>query len=296
MQCIGCWSGSIGWLDVDVTKRNDSDVQYQLKPRSDSNTRNMRLSFQTRDDDATIADWVVYHARGQGVREEVTLTKSKKNNGDLPIQTFYAFQDGNLGRCGSNFMELPVVEHGFWDVSPEGSGERRTVVLVYNPQSGHLMKICYLKQKKKIGRAVENFDVSAVERRDIGVMPKKAKMSLQQLKRNWLHSPKPKCVEVLNVSRHKYKSIDSGVNEEVDNTLMSLLGSKESDNCHMLRVSLPNGVALACPISIKSDDGGILKSFDISMGCENSNRDVQVIEFKFEQCKLKSVKGSVIKV
>jgi hypothetical protein len=127
----------------------------------------MRLSFQTREEDESTADWVVYHAKGWGVREKVVLRNtSGANNGDLQMQTFYSFQGGNLGRSGIKFMELPVIEHGFWGVASDGNGERKTVVLVYNPQNGHLNKICYLLQKKMMGTMADEFDVSAVERRD----------------------------------------------------------------------------------------------------------------------------------
>ena len=294
-NCIGCWSGTIGWYDVEIRRKNigneGEQYKYKLKPRPDNNKRNMRLSFQTRADDASTADWVVYHAKGQGVREEVVLRNTEtNNNGDLPMQTFYSFEGGNLGRSGTNFMELPVIEHGFWDVASDGSGERRTVVLVYNPHNGHIMKVCYLQQKKKVGRAIEEFDVSGVERDDIGVMPKKTKISLSSIRQRWLFSPKSKYMEVLDVQKYRYKR------DTQNNTLLSLFGSEECYNDGMLRLSLPNGVILACPISIKSNDDGKLKSFDIAMGCQTNNGEVQLIQFAFDQCKLKLIRGSVVEV
>jgi hypothetical protein len=166
----------------------------------------MRLSFQTREEDESTADWVVYHAKGRGVREEVVLRNtSGANNGDLQMQSFYSFQGGNLGRSGTKFMELPVIEHGFWDVASDGSGERKTVVLVYNPQNGHLNKICYLQQKKKMGTVADEFDVSAVERRDIAVMPKMAETSLDCFRQRWLGSSEMKYLESYDVSKDKYK-------------------------------------------------------------------------------------------
>ena len=280
-KCVGCWSGTIGWYDIDI-KGSEGQYEYTLNPRSDNNKRNMRLSFQPRKDDPTTADWVVYHAKGQDVREEVTLRNRKDNNGDLPIQIFYSFEGGNLGRSGTNFMELPVIEHGFWDISPDGSGERRTVVLVYNPQSGHLMKVCYLQQKKKVGEAVNTFDVSGVEKKDIGIMPKKPRLSMKDVQRKWLHSPKSNDVEVLNVQKYRYKREDVRNDEAVLDALLSLFESrserKEDDS--MLHLSLPNGVILACPLSIKSnDDTRDMKSFNITLQwvseqrrCDSSDR------------------------
>jgi hypothetical protein len=287
-------------LNIDIKKVSDADGKYEytLKRRTDSNKRNMRLSFQPRKDDPNTADWVVYHAKGQDVREEVTLRNSKDNNGDSPMQVFYSFQGGNLGRSGRNFMELPVIEHGFWDVSPNGSGERRTVVLVYNPQSGHLMKVCYLQQKKKMGKSAIDFDVSGIDRRDIRIMPKNPKLSLKCARRKWLHSPKSKYAEVLGVQKYRYKREDASDNETTD-TLLSLFDSrsrnKKDDN--MIHLSLPNGVILACPLSIKSSDGSaMVESFGIAMGFQNSAGTVQVIDFGFEEGKLKQVKGCTIEV
>ncbi|KAL7481536.1 hypothetical protein ACHAW6_007217 [Cyclotella cf. meneghiniana] len=296
-KCVGCWSGTIGWYDVEVKHRDNGEqgpYMYELNPRSDNNKRNMRLSFQTRAYDATTADWVVYHAKGQGVREEVVLQKKKKNSGDSPMQTFYSFDRGNLGRSGTNFMELPVIEHGFWDVSSDG-GERRTVVLVYNPHDGHLMKVCYLQQKKKVGSLAKDFDVSGIERGDIGIMPTRPTRPLNYNRQNWLRSPESKYSEVLNVAKYQYKRKDPP-RDEVHNTLLCLLGSKEHSNDNMLRVSLPNGVILACPLCVKSDDGTNVKSFNIAMGYQNRKGEVQVVEFEFERCKLKQVKGSTIEV
>jgi hypothetical protein len=136
--CRGNWSGSIGWFDV---KEGNT-----LQPRPDNFQRNMRLSFLPSHQHSEVANWVVYHARVQGLREEVVIPKYRDENEDASLsdaQQFYAFKEGILGRTGKDFSRLPVIEHGFWD-----EGMRRTVVLVYN--QARLSNICFLQQSKQM--------------------------------------------------------------------------------------------------------------------------------------------------
>ena len=44
-------------------------------PRKDNRERNMRLSFHPSPGNENVAHWIVYHARGQGIKEEVVLEK-----------------------------------------------------------------------------------------------------------------------------------------------------------------------------------------------------------------------------
>jgi hypothetical protein len=79
--------------------------------------------------------------------------------------------------------------------------------------------------------------------------------------------------------------------------MSSLFGPENRNDDKTLRLSLPNGVVLACPLSIKSNVNGVveMKSFDIVMACQTSSGDVQTIQFQFDQCIFKQVEGSIIK-
>lgn len=152
-NCSGDWSGSIGWFDI--LYDDNQDAVGILCPRKENRERNMRLSFHPSPETENVANWVVYHARGQGIKEEVLLEKHASENSPLEKkQLFYGFEGGILGRTGLDFQMLPVIEHGYWD-----QGTRRTVVLAYGEGNKPLTKICFVQQEKQ-----ENgleFDVSS---------------------------------------------------------------------------------------------------------------------------------------
>jgi hypothetical protein len=65
----------------------------------------MRLSFHPSPETENVANWVVYHARGQGIKEEVVLEKHASENSPLEKkQLFYSFEGGILGRTGLDFL------------------------------------------------------------------------------------------------------------------------------------------------------------------------------------------------
>jgi len=292
-NCVGSWSGTIGWYDVIQSgSRHDDDQKYKplaLVPRKDNNVRNMRLSFQPRQSDEDVADWVVYHARDQGVKQDVVLYRATskdpmENVG--PKQTFYCFNEGILGRSGTDFNELPVIEHGFWDVK---EGMRRTVVLVYGADDGDLSKICFLQQKKKyIGQ--DKFNLAGVESRDVSVMPKKPRIKLDKIRKTWKAKKGGEREEVLMVNIGKYHTLDSSSTGK--GAVASLLGSSDDEgDSDILRVALPNGVVLACPLSIWSGKQPS-KSFNIVMGYRRKHGQVQIVQYSFGRSKLKTVTAS----
>jgi len=71
----------------------------------------MRLSFHPHQN-TNSAEWIVYHARGQDVKEQVVLEKYGSNH-DKKLQSFSCFKRGILGRTGNDYRVLPVIEHGF---------------------------------------------------------------------------------------------------------------------------------------------------------------------------------------
>jgi hypothetical protein len=245
----------------------------------------MRLSFHPSPENPdTVANWVVYHARARGHREEVAILKYPDKHEDLPSsaslslsdsQQFYAFNEGILGRAGRDFITgLPVIEHGFWD---EDEGMRRSVVLAYNQMK--LSKICFLQQQKQTND--HDFDVSTENPSHVSVLPKAHETSLKEMQ-SWTVASE--VAEILSVSRGYEWSDPSHV-------LTRLLGTPSEKEEDTLRIVLPNGVILACPWSIRDKP-----RFTITMGyCRKCGR-VQVVEFKFQDAVLQTVQATWIEI
>ena len=261
--CGGNWSGSIGWYDANTCSSDDDDDT--LVPRADNHMRNMRLSFHPKPSSSESANWIVYHAHGQGVKEEVVLEKhgSSKDN----LQTFYYFERGILGRTGNVFSVLPVIEHGFWD-----EGTRKTLVVVYDKDSRRLQKICFLQQIKK---DESDFDVSASDLKDVSILPKAPTENLEQLQSSW---------KSFRLQKAESISFDGIRQDAVENdSLAQLLGGNDK----MLRIVLPNNVVLACPWSFQ-DKG----TFQILMGSKTKSGEVQVVDFLFENAAFRNITAS----
>jgi len=287
MMLIGNWSGSIGWYDV-------APEQREIALRADSShTLNMRLSFQTRHDDDTIADWIVYHARSQGSKDHVVL---EKHGEPSEHQAFYCFVEGIVGRMGRNILAFPVVEHGFW-----ADGMRRTVVLVYtkklsdnSSESSHqccsLERICFLQQAKQPEQ--QEFDVSATNLADIAVLPKgpwsPRPLNAQEKKKLLAEWRSP------GTMTHRVEELDGfgGSNRQssvatdsssCDDALGYLFRSDDDDD-DILRIQLPNGVVIACPWFLKkgsSSSGPVLR---ISLGYKRPSPcgQIQILDMEFD--------------
>lgn len=290
----GSWSGTIGWIDANIFNEVPSDTvpdddtstfsfigapsTLQLIPRAANRKQNMRLSFYPRSLNPHIADWIVYHARAPGVRQEAIMHKSKDHDpmANLgPKQTFYCFEGGNLGRSGTNFTKLPVIEHGYWD-SKEGM--RRSVVLAYDAQSGYISKICFLQQKRQIVNN-NNFVVEDSNVDDCSVMPEKAQ-TLEELRLQWGNQDEGD-VQSLDCTTGKYADIV--VVDAADNTckkaIGNLLGRNNSSNDDkILQIALPNGVVLACPCCFRTGE-----KFDIFMGYKRQCGEIQMTEYSFNK-------------
>jgi hypothetical protein len=94
-----------------------------------------------------------------------------------------------------------------------------------------------------------------------------------------------KYLESYDVSKDTYKRRNAR-GDAGHVTMASLFGPENRNDDTTLRLSLPNGVVLACPLSIKSNVNGVveMKSFDIVLACQTSSGDVQTIQFQFDQC------------
>lgn len=263
--CLGHWSGSIGWFDV----VQPQEEELKLVARPDNSQLNMRMSFQLRQgEDDTVGDWIVYHARSKGSKDHVVIEKHPLSGPSPPVQTFYCFEEGIIGRCGRNMKSFPVVEHGFWS-----DGVRKTVVLVFNKKTLCLEKICFLKQIKKLDNS---FDVSAVNLDDISVLRASSDLLLSitdnernKLKTEWnVDSIKIQRCQIVN---------KLGRNREEDSDTNALTRCLSAVDDTMLHVLLPNGVVLACPKSLSRTTKPM-----ILLGHQRSGGQVQVLEIQIE--------------
>ena len=305
--CIGNWSGSIGWYTVDRSSLMEPNSNKPNGPslilRKDSHELNMRMTFHRRQDDDETADWTVCHARHPGSREAVVLTKLPPEQGgdETLLQTLYVFDDGIIGRTGRTFQAFPIIEHGFWEKATTATGisKRRTVVLIYKEKS--LERICFLQQHQQDkGEAV--FDVADTNPDDIANLPKidstnQACWSLQtrqELAQQW-------CIQKLDL---KQTSEVDGLGRKRKNlwqrlgklgfrrrnlgndALHRLLGISadhdDDDDESLLRVVLPNGVVVACPLELPAENETAEAPMIISMGYQQSNGHVQVLDLCYD--------------
>jgi hypothetical protein len=262
-NCGGNWSGSIGWYDVEYD--DTFTGKGTLVPRGDNGQRNMRLSFQCNESDANTAHWVVHHARGQDVMEEVVLQKYPST--ETP-QLFYSFDNGILGRTGRNFSILPVIEHGFWD-----QGMRHTLVVSYNKdEHGSLMllKICFVQQCRQDDK--NEFDVSD-SNPHVGILPREPTTSLKEFQ---AFCKTLKFIKAESILLNGVRELTAS-----NNALECLLGTHDNDENKeddMLRVVLPNNVVLVCPWRLPTT-----RTFHIYMALKTKKGQVQVVDFEFEE-------------
>lgn len=263
-NCGGNWSGSIGWYGVEYDENTSTVEGTLLVARGDNGLCNMRLSFHCDASDANTAHWVVYHARGQDIKEEVVLQKYPST---ATPQLFYCFDNGILGRTGRNFSSLPVIEHGFWD-----QGMRHTIVVAYNKDKDstlQLRKICFVQQLRQDDD--DEFDASASNPSHVGILPHEPTTSLKEFQAF--------CKTIKFIKAESILS--SGVREltVTNNTLERLLGTHDGKNKEdMLRLVLPNNVVLVCPWRIPSST-----MFHIYMAFTTKKGQVQVVDFEFEE-------------
>lgn len=272
-NCSGDWSGSIGWFDI--LYDDNQDAVGILCPRKENRERNMRLSFHPSPETENVANWVVYHARGQGIKEEVLLEKHASENSPLEKkQLFYGFEGGILGRTGLDFQMLLVIEHGYWD-----QGTRRTVVLAYGEGNKTLTKICFVQQEKQ-----ENgleFDVSSTDPSHVPVLPNKPSSTLEQLQDRWRALQLKKAESILSDGTRQVLKNSNALNR-------LLVGITDNDDGErILRVVVPNNVVLACPFYFDEKS-----SFRILMACQTKSDVVQVVEFHFVHAYVERVTAS----
>lgn len=260
-HCLGNWSGSIGWYRPDREESVQGSQEQQ--PRL-----NMRMSFQQRATDNTVADWIVYHARSEGSKDHVVLEKYPDISDDKPVQTFYCFDEGIVGRTGRNIGSFPVVEHGFW-----ADGMRRTVVLIYDRKNLTIDRICYLQQKKQPMDL--EFDVSATNLDDVSVMSEQLprELNLEERQRQyeaWMSTTALEKCEVMD---------DCGMNPRTvtqNSGALSRLLRPDEDEQDVLHFLLPNRVVIACPKSLKAN-----KPFDFALGYQRPCGQIQILELQF---------------
>lgn len=296
-SCQGSWSGTIGWFDAKIANKDRSDLdaatsegqssaKVKFIPRVENHKQNMRLSFYPRSSNPNIADWIVYHASAKDERQESTLYKNTEDDPNAnfgPKQTFYCFQDGNLGRSGSDFSKLPVIEHGYWD-SKEGM--RRTVVLVYDKENGYISRICFLQQKRQMNE--DEFDVAGFDGDDCSVMPQKAQ-SFEELRAVWFGLCRG-TGEILDATTGKYIDIagDETDTNACSKVLEQLLGKNSSPDS--FQVALPNGIVLVCPYCLETGE-----NFEILMGYKRQCGEIQTTQYSFDACRvLKTVTARCI--
>jgi len=295
---IGNWSGSIGWYDV-VPTSTETNKGREFVARADNNQLNMRFSFQRRADNPdNLADWIVYHARERGSKDHVVIEKGSAVDPNHP-QTLYCFEDGILGRTGKKvtlgfvhpdqriFMSIPVVEHGFWD-HDDKRGMRRTVVVTYDPDTLQLSKICFLQLEKR--PQDEDFDVSAFDQDDIKVLATAEKsksgiLSLQErqaILADWGVIRMERCARVdgLGLKLEHKSEQDSGA-------LDRLFGNGDNSD-EMVRMSLPNGVVVACPNILPDTLGEVDANtsdlpFYISLGYKRRCGQAQIVEIYYNR-------------
>jgi len=266
--CLGHWSGSIGWFDV--VQPSEEEEELKLVARPDNNQLNMRMSFQLRKEDDTVGDWIVYHARSKGSKDHVVIEKHPLPGPSPPLQMFYCFEDGIIGRCGRNMKSFPVVEHGFWS-----DGVRKTVVLVFNKKTLCLEKICFLKQIKKHD---DSFDVSAVILDDISVLPTGSDSQLSIITDNERNKLKTEWnVDSIKIQRCQIVN-NLGRNPEEDSDTNALTRCLSVVDDTMLHLLLPNGVVLACPKSLSHTTTKPV----ILLGHQRPGGQVQVLEIQIE--------------
>jgi len=236
----------------------------------------MRLSVTARHqhqgNNAEIADWIVYHARSQGSKDHVVLEKYPKPSEE---QIFYCFDQGIMGRTGTNLTSLPVVEHGFW-----ADGMRNTVVLSYNQTTGEMGRICYIRQQKQPDDPA--FDVSASNSDHVSILPDDANTpsrAMNEMEQRRLFT------EWSTVTIQRVERLDGTYQSSNDEgALMRLLGPSNE----MLRLQLPNGVVLSCPWSLQ--DGG--DAFFISLGYKRPCGQIQILELNYLQGVLQWIQSS----
>jgi len=286
-SCKGSWSGTIGWIDIEAVNDEtipddvtspfslaDESILSMLRPipRAENHKQNMRLSFSPRTSNPNIADWIVYHARAPNVRQEAILYKHKEEDPMAnvgPKQIFYCFKDGNLGRSGSDFTQLPVIEHGYWD---DDEGMRRSVVLAYDMKSGRISKICFLQQKRLMNDI--DFDVKGSNLEDCSIMPENA-LTWEELRSQWnKHSTGD--METLDCVSGEYTSIEDQSEDICKMELENFLS--DSSDGEILKIALPNGVVLVCPCVVKSAE-----SFQVFMGYKRQCGDIQMTEYNFDE-------------
>jgi len=305
--CRGNWSGAIAWYHV---KRSSREGGLMLESDPNNYKLNMRLSFLVRtttndttsnvdndndESDNPVADWIVYHAKGTSSRDHVVLEKqvpTPQISGPMQ-QSFYVFDEGILGRTGTNLYKFPVVEHGFWDTE---EGMRRTVVLVYNSSTLELERVCFLQQAKR--PLFKEFDVSDVNLGDIQVLPKDqchknptrllSEKERRKVSKRWgVRSAKMARVEALDGSgRNRATRPDDG------GALNRLFGTEDSETQDYVRLLMPNGVMLSCPRLLSPMPA--TTSPIISLGYKRSNGQIQVLELKYgaQSGTLESAQGS----
>ena len=298
-SCLGNFSGSIGWYDVDVQNHNSEDTNnfdkrkksVQFTSRSNNGQRNMRLSFLLRPQDPTVGDWVVHHAYHEGSRDAVVVERTPKPTAanDPLRQTFYSYDEGIIGRCGANMKRFPVIEHGFWD---QEEGMRRTVVLVYGRDQLSMEKICFLQQAR---RSNSDFDPTLEEPADTRVLPKdlflhnpSQRMALferHNIYKQWKVSKLVmKRSEMLNnEGRNRTVAgvrnpLDDDDDDDDDDALRRLFGLGRDGNVEdsddgILRFSLPNGVLVAAPSTLDA-----MHDMCFSFGYRRTNQQVQVLQ------------------
>ena len=279
LSANGSWSGSVGYCDLAKNEIMDG-----------SSTRNMKMSFQPRDTDPDVFDWKVRDATANGSEQNLVIYKNAREDPNFlsPRQKqrkYFFFEDNMIGYSGVDFQKAAYVEVGFFD---RDDGMRRSVVLMYDRDTGDLGKVWFIQQKEKEDRG---FDLSSTYPDDISIMSKSPTLSLEQLWSRWVTAVEEQGKsEIQEISSDTYRRYE-GDGEDISCVLKQLLQGDTHSMKENKQVSLPNGVVLSCPLSIKREEHE-KRGLRIMMGHERECGRIQTVELEYdEELKLSTVKS-----
>lgn len=279
LSANGSWSGSVGYYDLAKNEIMDG-----------SSTRNMKMSFQPRGTDPDVFDWKVRDATANGSEQNLVIYKNAREDPNFlsPRQKqrkYFFFEDNMIGYSGVDFQKAAYVEVGFFD---RDDGMRRSVVLMYDRDTGDLGKVWFIQQEEKED---QSFDLSSTYPDDISIMSKSPTLSLKQLWSRWVTAVEEQGKsEIQEISSDTYRRYE-GDGEDISCVLKQLLQGETHSMKENKQVSLPNGVVLSCPLSIKREEHE-MRGLRIMMGHERECGRIQTVELEYdEELKLSTVKS-----